>query len=188
MYAPMLEIGSSSSAKPPEVPVLETERLLLRGHRTDDLEHVFDLWSDAEVVRYIAGRPQTHEQSWSRLLRYVGHWAVAGYGYWVVEERESGRPVGEAGLADFRRETDPPLGGDPEIGWILAGHAQNKGNATEAGRAILTWRQTSLPGTGTVAIIAPKNHASMRVAEKLGFRDPELAVYHGDPILVLRRG
>jgi RimJ/RimL family protein N-acetyltransferase len=185
----MVEIGSSSSlANPPKVPVLETERLVLRGHRVGDLDHVFELWSDAEVVRHTVGRPQTREQSWHRLLRYVGHWAVAGYGYWVVEERESGRPVGEVGLADFRRDTDPPLGRDPEMGWILAGRAQHNGYATEAGRAVLAWRESSLPGTGTVAIIAPGNAASIRVAEKLGFRESGLAVYHGDPVLVLRRG
>jgi RimJ/RimL family protein N-acetyltransferase len=182
----MVEIGSSL-AKPPDVPVLETERLLLRGHRADDLDQVFELWSDPEVVRYTVGQPQTREQSWSRLLRYVGHWAVAGYGYWVVEERASGRPVGEVGLADFRREVDPPLGSDPEMGWILARHAHNKGYATEAGRAVLIWRERSLPGTGTVAIVAPENFASVRVAEKLGFRDAGIALYHGESTLVLRR-
>jgi len=167
--------------------VLETERLLLRGHRVGDLDHMFELWSDAEVVRHTVGTPQTREQSWNRLLRYVGHWAMSGYGYWVVEERENGCPVGEVGLADFRRDTDPLLGSDPEMGWILAGRAQNKGYATEAGRAVLAWRETSLPGRGTVAIIAPQNSASIRVAEKLGFHESGVAVYHGDPILVVRR-
>jgi len=183
----MVENGSHRLVKAPEVPVLETERLLLRGHRADDLDHVFRLWSDPEVVRYTVGQPQTREQSWSRLVRYVGHWAVAGFGYWIVEELQSGRPVGEIGFADFRRETDPPLGNDPEMGWILAGHAHNRGYATEAGRAVLAWRETSLPGTGTVAIVAPGNLASLRVAQKLGFREAGLAVYHGESTLVLRR-
>jgi RimJ/RimL family protein N-acetyltransferase len=168
--------------------VLETERLLLRGHRTGDHASVVALWSDAEVVRHTVGRPQTPEEAWSRLLRYAGHWALAGYGYWIVEERESGRPVGEVGLADFRREISPPLAAEPEMGWILAGAAQGKGYATEAGRAVLAWRDTTLPGQGTVAIIAPENLASIRVAQKLGFRETGVAVYRGEPVLVLRRG
>jgi RimJ/RimL family protein N-acetyltransferase len=54
-----------------------------------------------------------------RLLRYVGHWAVLGFGYWVVEEKASGEFVGETGFADYRREMKPSLDGAPEIGWVL---------------------------------------------------------------------
>jgi RimJ/RimL family protein N-acetyltransferase len=174
-------------ARPLEIPVLETERLLLRGHRVDDLDDVYALWSDPEGVRYTVGQPQTREHSWSRLNRYVGHWALLGYGYWVVTIRKTGRPIGEIGLADFRREIDPPLEDEPEMGWILAGHAHNQGYATEAGRAVLRWRDTTLPGTGTTALIAPANLRSIRLAEKLGFHETRAATYHDEPTLVLRR-
>lgn len=174
-------------ARCPEIPVLETERLLLRGHRVGDLEDVFALWSDPEVVRYTVGQPQTREQSWSRLNRYVGHWALIGYGYWVATVRETGRPIGEIGLADFRREIDPPLEAEPEMGWMLAGHAHNNGYATEAGRAFLRWRDTTLPGTGTIALITPANLPSIRLAEELGLRETTSATYHDEPILILRR-
>jgi len=65
--------------------VIETARLRLRGHGLEDTERMAALWSDAEVTRYIGGRPQTAEESWSRLLRYAGHWRLLGFGYWVVE-------------------------------------------------------------------------------------------------------
>ena len=40
-----------------EVPVIETERLLLRGHRLDDFEALAAMWADPAVVRFIGGKP-----------------------------------------------------------------------------------------------------------------------------------
>jgi RimJ/RimL family protein N-acetyltransferase len=85
------------------IPVVETERLVLRGHRRDDLADCVGMWGDPEVTRHIGGRPSTDEEVWARLLRYLGHWQVMGFGYWIVHERASGRFVGEVGFADSDR-------------------------------------------------------------------------------------
>ena len=90
-------------------PILETERLKLRGHRLDDFVHCAAMWADPIVTKHIGGRPFTEEESWTRLLRYVGHWALLGFGYWVVEEKITGSFIGEAGFADYKRDIDPPL-------------------------------------------------------------------------------
>ena len=78
-----------------QIPVLETERLILRGHCLEDFGSCAALWSDSGVTRYIGGVPLNAEDAWSRLLRYKGHWELLGFGYWVVEERVSGAFVGE---------------------------------------------------------------------------------------------
>ena len=62
------------------VPELETPRLSLRGHRVEDLEDCAAMWGDPQVTRHIGGRPSTKEEVWSRLVRYVGHWALLGFG------------------------------------------------------------------------------------------------------------
>src|SRR5437868_14514943 len=108
------------------VPILETERLRLRGHRDEDLANCAALWADPVVVRHTVGKPLTEEESWRRLLTYVGHWAVIGYGYWVVEEKASGTFVGEIGFADYKRDLEPSLKDVPEIGWVLASQAHGK--------------------------------------------------------------
>ena len=113
-------------------PVIETERLRMRGHRRGDFDSCFRLWSDPGVTRYISGQPCSREEVWARFLRYVGHWSLLGYGYWVVEDRASGSFLGEAGLADFKRGIGPGFDGAPEIGWVLAPAAQGAGVATEA--------------------------------------------------------
>ena len=73
-----------------QVPVLETERLKLRGHRLDDFIASAAMWADPNVTRHIGGKPLTEEESWTKFLRYVGHWALLGFGYWVVEEKATG--------------------------------------------------------------------------------------------------
>src|SRR5271163_4002760 len=122
-----------------DVPVIETERLRLRCHRVDDFAACGAMWADPAVTRYLGVNPLKAEEVWARLLRYVGHWAVLGFGFWAVEEKETGSFVGDLGFMDFKRDMQASLKDVPEIGWILASHAHGKGYATEAVRAALTW-------------------------------------------------
>lgn len=168
-------------------PVLQTGRLTLRGHTRADFDESAAMWADPRVTRHIGGRPFTQEESWARVLRYGGLWALLGYGYWVVVERASGRFVGEVGLADFRREVTPALGDAPEAGWVLAAWAHGRGYATEAVRAALAWGDAHLAAPRTVCMIAPENAASLRVAQTCGFREYVRASYKGEETLLLER-
>lgn len=168
-------------------PVIETERLRLRGHRVDDFGDVAAMWADPAVVRYIGGRPFSAEESWSKILRYAGLWPLLGYGYWAIEEKATGRFAGEAGFADFRREIEPPLDGMPEAGWVLATWAHGQGFATEAVRATLAWADRRLGGRRTACIVDPEHAASVRVALKCGYREFARATYKGQPTVMLRR-
>jgi RimJ/RimL family protein N-acetyltransferase len=168
-------------------PSLETERLILRGHTPADYDESAAMWGDPLVTRYIGGRPSTAEESWTRVLRYAGMWALLGHGYWVVRERGSGRFVGEVGLADFRREITPALDGAPEAGWVLAPWAHGRGFATEALRAALSWGDAHLAAPRTVCLIAPENAASLRVAGKCGYREFARGTYKGEPTIICER-
>ena len=165
------------------VPVLQTERLVLRAHTVDDFPAMAALWADPEVVRHIGGVPFDEEAVWSRLLRYAGHWQVIGFGWWAAEERATGRYAGDVGFFDLRRALTPSLGRDPEGGWMLAPWAQGRGLATEAMRAALAW----LGPRRSVCIIDPDNHASVRVATKLGYRALGTASYHGAEVRTFER-
>ncbi len=168
-------------------PILQTERLVLRGHQVADFAACAALWADPQVVRFIGGRPFTGEEVWARLLRYVGHWALLGFGYWVVQERASGQVIGEVGFADYHRALDPPLGDTPEIGWALAPAAQGRGLATEAVRASLAWADAHWPAGRTACLIDPANQPSLRVAEKCGYQEMLRTVYKDAPVIVLAR-
>jgi RimJ/RimL family protein N-acetyltransferase len=174
------------------IPSLETERLVLHGHRLDDFEDSAAMWGDPEVTRHIGGRPFSREEAWVRLHRYVGHWVLLGHGFWVIRERASGQFVGEVGLVDFKRDLDEPwralFAAAPEVGWALARWAHGRGFATEAVRAALGWGEAQLGVRKRVCMINPGNLASIRVADKCGFRELGRASYKERPILLFERG
>jgi RimJ/RimL family protein N-acetyltransferase len=171
----------------PAVPVLLTPRLELRGHRVEDLPDSVAMWADPEIVRYIGGKPNTEEEVWARFLRYVGHWTVMGFGYWVIVERASGRFVGEVGFGDARREIQPPWGPVMETGWALVSWAHGQGIASEAVKAVLEWADERRPHPRIVCMIDPPNLASRRVAEKCGFVEYAQGSYKGETMLLLER-
>jgi len=170
-----------------EAPIVETERLLLCGHRRDDLDDCTAMWGDPEVTRHISGRPFSREDVWIKLLRHVGHWSLMGYGFWVIREKASGRFIGEAGFAEFKRDLVPSLEGTPEIGWALAPSAHGKGFATEAARAALAWLETRFGSVRTACLIAPTNLRSIRVAQKCGYTESSRTTYKDQATIVLHR-
>jgi RimJ/RimL family protein N-acetyltransferase len=166
---------------------IQTDRLNLREHTLQDFDALYAMWSEPAVYRHIIGHPATREEAWTRLLRYSGHWALLGYGYWVVEEKATGDYVGEMGFADYHRDIDPSLDGRPEMGWALKTAVHGKGYATEALQAITAWGDTHFAGKETSAMIAPENPASIRLAEKFGFVKKLETTYKGEPTLVFYR-
>ncbi len=170
------------------VPIVETARLRLRAHRLEDYTDCLALWGDIEVTRFIGGKPLSGEEVWARILRYAGHWSMLGYGYWVIEEKASGLFVGEIGFADFKRQIVPSFDGIPEIGWALSPWAQGKGFATEALRGAVIWGDEKFGPITTGCLINPDNSASIRVAEKGGYREFARTLYKEVPAVIYRRG
>ena len=169
------------------IPVLTTERLVLRPHRADDLDAVAVMTGDAEVMRFIGGVPQPREDSWRRMLCGPAMWMLLGYGYWIVERRADGAVIGQLGFADFKRAMEPNIEGIPELGYVLAAHAHGQGYASEGVAAALRWADSALEADQYAAIIDPDNSASIRVIEKAGFAIREPALYKDGPILLFRR-
>jgi RimJ/RimL family protein N-acetyltransferase len=170
-----------------EIPVLETDRLRMRGHRVSDFEDCAAMWADPVVTRHTTGKPLSREDVWARLLRYAGHWVLLGFGYWALEEKSTGNFVGELGFADLKRDIKPSLDGMPEMGWILAPRAHGKGYATEATRAVIGWGDAHFEAAKMACIIDPGNLASIRVAEKCGFRELQRTTYKGLPTILFGR-
>jgi RimJ/RimL family protein N-acetyltransferase len=166
---------------------IETPRLRLHAHKTDDYESCVALWADAMVVRHIGGKPSGRPQTWARLLNYAGLWAMLGYGYWAIEERATGVFIGEIGFADFKRDIAERMRDVPKIGWALIPSAHGKGYATEAVRAVNSWGDTNLASARTACMITPENIASVRVAEKCEFAQFASSSYNDQPVLFFER-
>lgn len=174
-------------ARPPSR-VIETERLTLRPHTRADFEDVAAMWADPEVTRFIGGRPSSRDASWSRLLRYAGHWSMLGFGFWVMRERSTGRFVGELGFADFKRDVTPSFDGAPELGWVVATAMQRRGYAHEALSAALSWGEQRFgEGSRSACLIEEGNAVSVRLAERHGFREFARTLYQGSAVRLFER-
>jgi RimJ/RimL family protein N-acetyltransferase len=169
------------------IPVLETARLILRAHKREDFEALHAMWAHPSVYRYISGKPSTREQSWARLLRYAGMWPLIGYGFWALEEKASGRFIGELGFGNFERDIEPRFGDTPEMGWVLAPEIHGKGYASEAISRVVGWGENAFEQDRALCIISPGNAASLRVAEKNGFSEMLETSYTGEPVILLER-
>ena len=162
------------------------------GNRKDRLCYVrpdecVAMWADPIVTRFIGGTPSTAQRTWLRLLAYVGHWSLMGFGYWAIEEKPTGKFVGEVGFADFKRDIAPSMQHVPELGWALSPGVHGKGYATEAVRAVLAWGDSHFRETRTVCMISPENVASIRVAEKCGYKEFERTLLNKEPTLFFAR-
>ena len=168
-------------------PVLETDRLRLRGHQLGDYPASCAMWGNPDVVRYISGRPSSPQQTWQRLLSYRGHWQLLDFGYWAIEEKTSGRFIGEVGFADYKRDLEPAMQGFPELGWALAPEVHGIGYGTEAVRAAIAWGDEHFPGSRTVCLISEENAASIRIARKVGFAEFSGTTIDGKTVLFYER-
>jgi RimJ/RimL family protein N-acetyltransferase len=170
-----------------KAPILETDRLVLRPYQRDDFGAVAAMWAEPEVFGHVgAAEPMPPDEVWAKLLRSAGLWSLVGHGFWAIEGKAEGRLIGEVGFGD-RRRADPRFADLPETGCAFASFAQGKGYATEAVRAALAWADTALPGRATLAVIAPANTASIRVAEKCGYAEFMRAPSRGRDRIMFKR-
>jgi RimJ/RimL family protein N-acetyltransferase len=183
----MTEVRSGMVTDRQSAPVIETGRLKLRAHALGDFPDYQAMWADPIVTRFVGGAPLSREQSWARLIRYAGMWAFCGYGFWAVEEKASGRIVGEAGFLDLKRDIDPPLDEFVEAGWLFSTAVHGRGYAAEAVGAALAWAQANLRGKPIACIIDPGNAPSLKLAARFGFAERARATYHGKPTILLER-
>jgi RimJ/RimL family protein N-acetyltransferase len=168
-------------------PVIETKRLILRAHRLDDFPALAAMWGDPVIARFISGQPSTQEECWARLLRYVGHWELLGFGFWAVQWKNSARLIGDVGFANWERNISPSLDGRPEGGWVFSTEAHGRGIATEAVNAALAWMDEKFGAKSTACIIGPGNAASIRVAQKAGYEEYCRSEFKGSQVIQFRR-
>ena len=148
----------------PDIPQVETERLLLRGLCEVDLDDFAAMMADERVARWFGGPPSDRATAWRTMALFLGHWSLRGHGQWAAVEKSSGRFVGRVGL--WQPEGWPGL----EVGWAITPDQWGQGYATEGGRASVAWAFDNLGVGEVISVTLPENLASRRVMEKVGLR------------------
>jgi RimJ/RimL family protein N-acetyltransferase len=166
---------------------IETERLVLRSYRIDDYAAIHRMFSDGRMFAYSHRGPMRSEESWSQLLRQIGHWSALGYGIFAIEDKATGALVGETGFCDFRRGLGPHFDGCPEATWSILPEAQRLGLAGEAAAAAAAWLDRQQRFARSVCLIHERNVASLRIAAALGYRPFAAITYRGYPARLFER-
>lgn len=162
------------------IPVLRTERLILRGPEARDFEPVAAFLASERAAHVGGVRPR--HRAWITFAALVGHWELRGYGMWSLEVPATGAFVGMVGLYD------PEGWFAPEIGWwIVAPAFEGKGYAREAAVAARRYAYEIVGWREAFSVIAPANLRSIALAERLGATlDRTVAADAGGPALIYR--
>jgi RimJ/RimL family protein N-acetyltransferase len=151
--------------------VIATERLVLRKPHLDDVEALYRVYSDPEVMRYI-GNGETFDRDQTRawIEKALQRWEANGFGHFAIEQ--NGTVVGRCGFlvwdpAGWRTCTYGE-GTEVEVGWMLGRAHWGNGYAVEAATACRDHAFAELGLTRLISLIAPGNERSVHVAEKLG--------------------
>jgi RimJ/RimL family protein N-acetyltransferase len=144
-----------------DIPVLETERLRLRGWRDEDLGAFAQFCASEATARFVGG-VSDRAGAWRRMAAQAGHWQLRGYGSWVLEEKAGGGFIGYCGL------WNPEGWPEPEIMWGLVADRHGRGFATEAARCARGYAYERLGWTTAISCIAADNVPSLQVAGRLG--------------------
>ncbi|RCW80001.1 GNAT family N-acetyltransferase [Paracoccus lutimaris] len=169
---------TASASLSVQVPVLETQRLILREPRLAD----FDAYADfaASPRAGFVGGPMDRMQAWSRFAASTGHWILRGFGLWTIEDKATGAVAGRAGL--IAHEGWP----ETELGWQIHDGFEGRGYAHEAAMAARSHACHVMGLPPMISLIAPANTRSRRLAERMGAvieRESELL---GQPCLIYR--
>ena len=142
-------------------PSLETERLILRPPRQDDLDGWEELLGDEEAARFIGG-VRARPEAWRAMMTMAGSWALLGFAMFSVIEKASGRWIGRIG--PWQPEGWPGT----EVGWGIRREYWGRGYAVEGSIASIDWAFEKLGWTEVIHTIAPENLNSQALARRLG--------------------
>lgn len=142
------------------VPTLQTERLILRPMRGDDLQPYCALMASPRAI-YMGG-PHNEVAAWHMFCQDIALWTIYGHGGLMIDLKSNGTCIGQVGI------NHGPLFPEKELGWFLYDGFEGHGYATEAAAAMKHWAFESLRLDTLVSYVDRDNLASASVARRLG--------------------
>ena len=148
--------------------IAETRRLYLREMTEEDLDFLYRCQRDELSARFVAGPRGDRKTELEKLRAYRQLiYGFYGFGLWIVCEKESGHPVGRAGL-QLREEYEVP-----ELGFEIEASFRGRGYAREALEAVLAYAKEELELEELRSVVDVENPVSQKLCESLGFAERE---------------
>lgn len=162
-------------------PVIETERLVLRMPEAGDIGPWMRFHQSARA-NFVGGGDVAEEISWRMFAGVIGHWALRGFGLFIMALKDGGRAVGYCG--PWRPHGWP----EEELGWAVWDAAdEGRGYVREGVEAARAHAFRDLGWKTAVSYIDARNTRSIRLAERLGAApDWSAATPRGEPCVVFR--
>jgi RimJ/RimL family protein N-acetyltransferase len=159
--------------------VIETERLILRRFRDEDIEPYAAMMADPRVADWLGG-VRSRARCEANLHAWADDWARLGYGLLAITRKADGIFIGMAGLHTLDASyNSTPVAGATEIAWRLAFRAWGQGYAVEAARAVVADGFERVGLREIVALTAQSNLRSQTVMARSGFlRQAHLDFHH----------
>jgi RimJ/RimL family protein N-acetyltransferase len=145
---------------------IETERLILRDFKSDDLQDYHQqIYSDADVTRYLpGGEPRPIERTRYVLEYSVEHGQKHGFTFWAVVNKATHAFMGHCGLVYLEEAPDV------ELAYAFGKAFWGQGIASEAAQACLRFGFETAGLEQILALAEPENIASQRVMQKIGMQ------------------
>ncbi|MFK7972445.1 MAG: GNAT family N-acetyltransferase [Bacteroidia bacterium] len=149
----------------PNLPYIETERLIIRPFTLDDIEAAYIMNLDAAVSKLTGDGGVVSRAETARRIKedVLGDYQKYGYGRLAVELKSEQKFIGFAGLK-YLDDLD-----EVDLGYRFMKAYWGKGFATEAALACLDFGFNTLSLQRIIAWVLPANTASIHVLEKVGF-------------------
>ena len=165
-------------ALPGQSLILSSPRLHLRPLQESDVDLVLELFTDPEVMEYAGGLVRS-EKIQTEMASSIRRGADGSIGVWCICKAQTKEPIGTIALLPLPVEledTDWKLvrmgempEGDIEIGYFLRKCEWRQGYGSEAVSCLLEFAFSLSGYKEIVAVIDPRNTASRRVLERVGF-------------------
>ena len=140
----------------------------------DDLDFLYHCHQDTQSARFVAGPTANREAELEKIGAYRKQvYGFFGFGLWIVCEKESGQPVGRAGL-QLREEEEIP-----ELGFEIEKSCRGVGYAREALKAVLAYAKEDLEMAELRSVVDVENAASRKLCESLGFAEQKRQAMDG---------
>lgn len=144
--------------------ILRTKRCIVREICLADVDNLYEIYEDPSITLYMEGLYAKKEEEIAYTRDYIRYqYGIYDFGMWIIEDRQTGKAIGRAGL-DLIPDRE-----DAELGYMIRKDRQRQGLAYEVCTAILVYAKEELGFAKLFARTRKENLASVGLLKKLGF-------------------